>query len=118
MKFPLLIIIAIFLSSLVSAQRLKTGTYIFSYCDIEYQSCVGKCKVIIKGDTITIYATKELAQTRTFTKEGDIIDKGIILKHKSGKWIVGKTKKDIEAEDIGGEGPAILDFSKKEYWRF
>jgi hypothetical protein len=73
---------------------------------------------VIKGDSITIYATKKLAETRTFTEEGDILDEGIILKHRSGKWIVGNTQKDKEAKDIGGEGPSILDFTKKEFWRF
>jgi hypothetical protein len=114
----LFFVTAILLYTSVSAQKLKTGTYVFRYCDLEYNSCVGTCKVVIKGDSITIYATKELAERRTFTKEGDIIDKGIILKHESGKWIVGKSKKDINADDIGGEGPSILNFGKKEYWRF
>jgi hypothetical protein len=59
---------------------------------------------VIKKDSITIYATKELAENRTFTTEEDVVDKGIILKHRSGKWIVCKSKKDINAKDIGVEG--------------
>jgi hypothetical protein len=78
----------------------------------------GPCKVVIKNDSITIYATKELSQKITLTKEGEIIDRGIILKHKSGKWIIGKNRKDIDAKRIGVEGPAILDFRKKQYWTF
>jgi len=31
---------------------------------------------------------------------------------------VGKTQNDIHAKEIGVEGPAILDFRKKEYWTF
>ena len=117
MKFFLFItFIAISLVSL--SQIPKSGTYTFKYCDLEYNSCISSCKVVIKHDSITIYATKELAETRTFTKEGDIIDQGIILKHKSGKWIVGKSKEDINAEEIGVEGPSILDLKKKQYWRF
>jgi hypothetical protein len=73
---------------------------------------------VIKKDSITIYATKELAENRTFTTAGDVVDKGIILKHRSGKWIVGKSKKDINAKDIAVEGPSIPDFKKKQYWRF
>ncbi len=40
-----------------------------------------------------IYATKELSERITFTKEGDVIEQGIILKHKSGKWIIGKSSR-------------------------
>ena len=68
--------------------------------------------------TSLLVCRKKIAESRTFTKEGDVIEQGIILKHKSGKWIVGKTRKDVNAENIGGDGPSILDFSKKQYWRF
>lgn len=100
------------------AQKLRSGTYTFNYCDLEYNMCLGPCKVVIKGDSIIIYATKELAQNRTFTKAGDIIDRGIILQHKTGKWIVAETSKDARRDEIGYEGPAILDIKKKQYWTF
>ncbi|MBS1577447.1 MAG: hypothetical protein JST09_19270 [Bacteroidetes bacterium] len=58
---------------------------------MEYNRCIATCKVVIKGGKITIYATKELANTITGIREGGIIDKGLILKHKPGKWIIGKT---------------------------
>ena len=112
--------VIVFLTMSLSSfsQKPKSGTYLYEYCDTEYNMCGSTCKVVIKGDGITIYATKELAKNRTFTKDGDIIDQGIILKHKSGKWIVGESKKDVDSEDIGGEGPSIIDFKKKQYWRF
>ena len=101
--------------SLVSLSQIpKSGTYIYKYCDMEYNKCLSTCKVVIKGNHITIYATKELAQRITNTKEGEIINKGIILKHKSGKWVVGKNVKDKYAEDIF----TTLDFLKKQYWQF
>lgn len=118
MKIGLVFILFVFLSGNLLGQQLKTGTYVFSYCDFEYNRCLGSCKVVIKEDSITIFATKELAERITLTRVGDTIDQGIILKHKSGKWIVGKTKKDKEAEDIGIEGPAILDFINKQYRTF
>lgn len=102
----------------MNGQHLRSGTYIFKYCDFEYNKCYGSCKVVIKGDSITVYATKELSERRTYTNDGDIIDRGIILKHTSGKWIIGKTRKDRYAKQIGVEGPAILDFKKKQYWTF
>ena len=105
--------------SLVSLSQIpKSGIYIYKYCDHEYNQCLSTCKVVIKGNYITVYATKDLAEQRTFTKEGDIIDKGIILKHKSGKWIIGKSRKDINAREIGGcsEGPREIDFRRKRFW--
>lgn len=113
-----LLFIALFVSLFCYSQKLITGTYAFSYCDLEYNMCLGPCKVVIKKDSITIYATKELAQRLTLIKDGDIIAQGIILKHKSGKWIIGKSRKDANAERIGIEGPAIIDFKKKQYWTF
>ena len=111
-------IIFIAIANIALSQFPKSGTYIYKFCDSEYNSCISTCKVVIKKDSIILYATKELAKNRTFTKEGDIIDQGIILKHTSGKWIVGNSKKDIDANGIGVEGPSIIDFNKKQYWRF
>jgi hypothetical protein len=74
--------------------------------------------VVIKGTHITVYATKELSKNRSDTKEGEIIDHGIILKHDSGKWIIGKSEEDKHAKEIGVNGPAMLDFEKKEYFTF
>lgn len=114
-----LLLIGLFLLCLSSpGQRLGNGTYVFEYCDIEYNSCVGTCKVVIKKDSIIIYATKVLSERITFTKEGDVIERGLILKHKSGKWIIGQSPKDKNAEQIGVEGPPIIDFRKKQYWTF
>ncbi len=118
MKYYILLIAATLFQIVCPGQKLKTGTYTFKYCDLEYNMCLGTCKVVIKRDSITIYATKELAQKITLIKEGDIIDQGIILKHTSGKWIIGKTRKDVYAKRIGVEGPAIIDFKKKQYWTF
>lgn len=118
MKFYLLALIMVSFCLSTTAQKLRTGTYTFDYCDLEYPLCLGPCKVVIKEDSISIYATKELAQRITFTKEGDLINRGIILKHKTGKWIVGKSVKDANTNEIGYDGPAIIDFKKKQYWTF
>ena len=118
MKYCLLVIAAMLYQQLSFSQKLNTGTYIFKYCDFEYNNCYSTCKVVIKGDNIAVYATKKLAQIRTFTKEGDIIARGIILKHKSGQWIIGRTRKDINAKQIGIEGPPVIDFKKRQFWTF
>jgi len=118
MKYILSFITIIFLHLPGFGQKLDSGTYIFKYCDLEYNKCLSTCKVLIRKASITICTTKELAKAITLTKEGDIINHGIILKHKSGKWIIGKSKKDMIAKEIGFEGPAIIDFKKRQYWTF
>ncbi len=103
------------LNSLVSFSQIpKSGTYIYSFCDIEYNMCSSNCKVVIKGNHITVYATKELAGKITNTKEGDVLSDGLIIKHKSGKWIIGKSEKDRNTEEIF----TTLDFKKRQYWQF
>lgn len=118
MKYSLLIVSAILLHLYCVGQKPGSGTYIYSYCDLEYKMSLGLCKVVIKKDSVTIYATKELASRITNTKEGDIIDRGIVLKHRTGKWIVGKSLKDANTNKIGYDGPAIIDFKKKQYWTY
>ena len=46
---------------------------------------------------------------------GKIIIEGILLKHKSGKWIIGETETDRNAEEIGGcsGGPTPINFETK-----
>ena len=119
-SFLLFIIAGLFFPPAFS-QKLPTGTYIFKYCDFEYNSCLGgTCKVVIKGDSISVYATKELAKRRTGTTEGDILAKGIIMKHRSGKWIIGQSLKDKQAELVITDEKVIpeLDFKKKQFWTF
>jgi hypothetical protein len=103
------------LTSLSSVgQPIKSGTYIFKYCDIEYNKCLSTCKIVAKGNYITIYATKNLAESITDTKNGDILKKGILLKNNKGEWIIKDPKvKTTDDEDID-----YINFKKREFWRF
>ena len=115
-----LIIAVLFFLPAIS-QKLPSGTYIFKYCDFEYNSCLGgTCKVVIKGDSITVLATKDLATQITGTAAGDTLAKGIILKHKSGKWIIGQSSNDSQAELVITDEKVIpeLNFRKKQFWTF
>ena len=99
-------------------QALKNGTYKFSIRDAEYYShpIVAKCKVIIKGNKIKVIYTDT---TLTNIKYGDIFDEGILIKNKkTKKWIIGTSKKDADAEEVGGcsDGPRVIDLKKKELW--
>lgn len=95
-------------------QPIKSGTYIFKYCDIEYNLCLSTCKVVVKGYSITVYATKELAKSITGTKNGDILKKGILVKNQNRKWIIKNPKEKILLE----EDIHYIDFKKREFWRF
>jgi len=103
----------IFISFITFSQIPKIGTYIYKLCFAEWGKCINTCKVRIKGDSIIVYALEGLS-----IPKNEIIDAGIILKHKSGKWIIGKIQKDKNAAEIGGcsEGPLVIDFKKKRVW--
>lgn len=92
------------------AQKLKNGSYLFKYCDLEYNQCISSCRVIIKKNTITVIATQKLSKDITGTKAGDILEKGHLVKNKKGKWTLKQYK--------NGEEVFYIDFKKRECWRF
>ncbi len=67
-------------------------------------------EIIIAENKIIVYNNEEKPLTG-----GKIILEGILLKHKSGKWIIGETETDRNAEEIGGcsGGPTPVDFKTK-----
>lgn len=93
------------------------GTYQFDVVFAEWQgkSMGVKMTIIIKGDSAKVVYEGHGALTAEI---GEIIDQGVIMKHKSGQWIIGTNPSDKEVEEIGGctGGPAIIDFKYKKYW--
>lgn len=67
-------------------------------------------EIQIIGNKIIVYNNEKKPLTG-----GKIIIEGILLKHKSGKWIIGYTEKDQDAEEIGGcsNGPIRINFEPK-----
>lgn len=67
-------------------------------------------EILISGNKITVYNNVQNPLTG-----GKIIIEGVLLKHKSGKWIIGEAKTDQNAEEIGGcsGGPTPIDFKTK-----
>ena len=116
------LILFLFIFSVTSlftySQKPKSGTYIYA---IAFEEWNGKtlgatCTVRIKGDSIQIIHNGKKNLTG---QKGEIMDEGIILKHKkTGKWIIAHSPKDIYAEEIGGcgSGPTIIDFKNKRWW--
>lgn len=115
MKLLFISILAFFITSETNAQIPKSGTYIYSYCDIEYNKCMGKCKIKIKGNKIRIYAPANLSGI----KEGELYEAGTLYKHSSGKWTiinfqVNKSAKPYEDNFLN----IWIDFKKKQFWAF
>ena len=67
-------------------------------------------EINITGDKIIVYNNKKNPLTG-----GEIIITGTLLRHKSGKWVIGQKKTDQNAEEIGGcsGGPTPIDFEMK-----
>lgn len=104
------------LSSSAFAQKPPNGTYTYSIAFAEWggKSLGATCTVIIKGDSIKVIHN---GMGNLTGKKGDILDQGIIMKHKSGKWIIGHNLADKEAIEIDGcSGPSVIDFKLKKFW--
>ncbi len=95
----------------------KSGTYTYAVAFAEWngKSNGATCKVVIKGDSIKVFHNGTGNMTG---KKGEILEQGIILKHKkTGKYIIAHDKADIDAPEANGcEGPTIIDFVKKLFW--
>ena len=106
-----------FIYTLTLAQKPKDGIYTYAIAFSEWQGkpLGATCTVIIRGDSIKVVHNDTGKLTG---KQGDILDQGIILKHKSGKWIIGHSIKDKDVKKIGGcsDGPSIIDFKQKKFW--
>jgi hypothetical protein len=106
------------ISTLAISQKLKDGVYTYIIAFEEYggKSLGATGTVIIKGNSIKIVHN---GLGNLTGKKEDILDEGIIMKHKnSGKWIIGHQPEDMYAKEIGGcgAGPTIIDFKHKT-WR-
>lgn len=94
-----------------------SGKYLYDIAFAEWQgkSMGEKASVIIDGNSIKVIYEGE--GKLVSIKKGEVIDEGILMKHKSGVWIIGKKESDKELDEIGGcsGGPAIIDFKNKKY---
>lgn len=120
MKLKSLFIIEFLILFCISilAQKPKNGRYTYSIAFAEWQgkSLGATCTVVIKGDSIRVIHNGKPGLTG---KKGDILDEGIIMKHKkTGKWIIGHHLQDRDAEEIGGcfDGPSVIDFKRRRFW--
>lgn len=95
-----------------------SGTYRFDIAFAEWQGKSMGEKVTVKIDGDSIRVIYEGVGNLSLTEKGEAIDEGKIMKHKSGKWIIGTKESDRNLDEVGGcsGGPAIIDFQDKKYW--
>ena len=117
MKAFLIYSLLLFTAFIAQAQKPKDGTYTFTVAFAEWggKSHGNTCTVIIKGNKVKVInnGTGSLKEYK-----GQEMDEGILMIHKSGKWIIGHSPKDKYAKDFGGcsDGPSEIDFKKKRFW--
>lgn len=92
-------------------QEIPQGTFIYELYFAEFggRMANSECKVTIIGNKITVEQTENTNLTG-----GKEIFNGLVLKHKSGKWILADNENDVKADEIGGctEIP-IIEFDRK-----
>ncbi|MCF1191991.1 carboxypeptidase-like regulatory domain-containing protein [Mangrovimonas sp. AS39] len=96
---------------LTKKSNIPQGTFIYELYFAEFGGRMPnvECKVRLKGNEITVEQTEGTNLTG-----GKEIFRGLILKHKSGKWILTNDENDVNVDEIGGctEIP-IIEFDKK-----
>jgi len=117
-RFLIILLSLSITTSSAFAQKPKDGIYTYSIAWAEWggKTLGATCTVIIKGDSIKVIHNGNPDVTG---KKGDVYAEGIIMRHrKTGKWIIGRSRKDKDAKEIGGcsDGPAVIDFKKKLFW--
>ena len=116
MKRTFVLIIIFVFPIIAFAQLPKNGTYIYDVAFAEWQGkSMGATVIVeIKDSVIVIKCNEGLSG-----EKGEIIDSGIIMKHKKTRqWIIGYSPKDKYAEEVGGcsDGPMVIDFKRKKVW--
>ena len=87
--------------------------YDVAFAEWQGKSMGAKVEVLIRGDSIFVRSYHGLS-----LEKGELIDSGILIKHKSGKWIIAQSVNDKYADEIGGcsDGPSVIDLENKKYW--
>ena len=90
---------------------IPQGNFIYElyFAELGGRMTNAECEVEINGNKIIVEQTENTNLTG-----GNEIFSGSILKHKSGKWILGDDENDVNADEIGGcTNIPIIDFKTK-----
>lgn len=95
---------------------LPDGEYRFDIAFAEWRgaSMGEKATVIINGNSVKVVYEGD----GSLTGGKRVLYEGVIMRHKSGVWIIGRDPSDAQLDEIGGcsDGPPIIDFKNKKYW--
>ena len=91
-------------------------TFDIAFAEWQGKSMGEKVLIRLNGSDIQIIYVGEGKHFNV--KKGSILEEGILMKHESGVWIIGKQEADKYAKEIGGcsGGPSIIDFKHKKFW--
>jgi hypothetical protein len=109
----LILVFFIFLSIASLAQKPANGTYLLKFFDLEYGKFHGTCKVIVKGDSATVYAVEDCHR-----KKGQLINAGLIKIESDGRWLIFHRKKKGENDSDYEEMPDRINFKKKIFYTY
>lgn len=97
---------------LTKSDSIPQGKMIYELYFAEFGGRMGNLpvEIVIIGNKIRVYNNMENPLTG-----GSVIVEGILVKHKSGKWIISERETDRDSEEIGGctDGPVPIDFVTK-----
>lgn len=94
-----------------TSQPIENGTYEFTLMFSEFMNRDQdrSCEVIIDGFNILIQQN-----SKTSLNGNKVLEKGTLMLHDSGKWIIGKQEADKHAIEIGGcTDITVVDFNNK-----
>jgi hypothetical protein len=89
--------------------------YDIAFAEWKGKSMGVQVTVVIKGDSVKVIYE---GVGKLTAEKGEILDAGVLRKHKSGQWIITKSKMDLKIDEIGGctGGPSVIDFKEKKFW--
>lgn len=113
-KYLIIFVCLTVCTNIVTAQKPRNGIFQFTILWDEFggKDLGNTCTVMIDGDSIIAIHD---GKSNLSGKKGDILVHGALMKHKSGKWIIGSSAKDKKANSLNGcdDGPTLIDFKRK-----
>jgi hypothetical protein len=94
------------------------GVYIYdvAFAEWEGKSMGDKVEVTIRNRSVEV--RYDGGSQLPLAEKGELLDSGILVRHRTGEWIIVRSHDEIDAEEIGGctGGPSVIDFDKQKFW--
>ncbi|WP_020537347.1 hypothetical protein [Lewinella cohaerens] len=91
-------------------------TYDIAFAEWGGKSMGDKVEITIKNRSVEV--RYDGGGQLPLAEKGDLLETGILVRHKTGEWIIVRSQGEINTEEIGGctGGPSIIDFDKQKFW--